>query len=99
MIVPWSRYWASLSLLTAFALLGMYWVMASLAGGWWLHAGRDRFPLSPEAIERIRARKIRKQARDEERDEQARAHGHPRVAQAPRPAPGVPRDEQRQGTV
>lgn len=72
MIVPWSRYWTSIGLLGAFALLGVYWVMASLAGGWWLHAGRDRFPLSPEAVERIKARKIRKQARDERRAEQWR---------------------------
>ncbi len=94
MIVPWSRYWASLSLLTAFALLGMYWVMASLAGGWWLHAGRDRFPLSPEAIERIKARKIRKRARDEQR----REHGRPRAVKAPCPAQEVRRDAQRRGT-
>ena len=72
MIVPWSRYWTSIGLLGAFALLGVYWVMASLAGGWWLHAGRERFPLSPEAVERIKARKIRKQARDERRAEQWR---------------------------
>ncbi len=72
MIVPWSRYWTSIGLLGAFALLGVYWVMASLAGGWWLHAGRERFPLSPEAVERIKARKIRKEARDERRAEQWR---------------------------
>ncbi len=72
MIVPWSRYWTSIGLLGAFALLGVYWVMASLAGGWWLHAGRERFPLSPEAVERIKAREIRKQARDERRAEQWR---------------------------
>ena len=67
MIVPWSRYWASINLLGAFALLGAYWVAASLAGGWWLHDGRARFPLSPEAIERIKARK---RARDTRRAEQ-----------------------------
>lgn len=67
MIVPWSRYWASISLLGAFALLGAYWPVASLAGGWWLHDGRARFPLSPEAIERIKARK---RARDTRRAEQ-----------------------------
>lgn len=72
MIVPWSRYWTSIGLLGAFALLGAYWVMASLAGGWWLHAGRERFPLSPEAVERIKAREARKQARDERRAEQWR---------------------------
>lgn len=72
MIVPWSRYWTSIGLLGAFALLGVYWVMASLAGGWWLHAGRERFPLSPEAVERIKAREARKQARDERRAEQWR---------------------------
>ncbi len=72
MIVPWSRYWTSIGLLGALALLGVYWVMASLAGGWWLHAGRERFPLSPEAVERIKARKIRKQARDDHRAEQWR---------------------------
>ena len=72
MIVPWSRYWASISLLGAFALSGAYFVVASLAGGWWLHDGRTRYPLSPEAVERIEARKARKQARDARRAEQWR---------------------------
>ncbi|WP_419554586.1 hypothetical protein [Candidatus Poriferisodalis sp.] len=65
--MPWSRYWTSLSLVGALALVGVYGVVASLAGGWWLHDGRARFPLSPEAVERIKAREVRKQARDERR--------------------------------
>ena len=72
MIVPWSRSWTSISLLDAFALLGAYLVVASLAGGWWLHDGRTRYALSPEAVERIEARKARKQAQDARRAEQWR---------------------------
>ncbi|WP_420621907.1 hypothetical protein [Candidatus Poriferisodalis sp.] len=70
--MPWSRYWTSLSLLGALTLVGVYGVVASLAGGWWLHEGRTRYPLSPEAVERIEARKARKQAQDARRAEQWR---------------------------
>lgn len=72
MTVPLSAYWISPSLAQVLVLVGGYGVLASLTGGWWLHAGRTRFPLSAEAVERIEAREIRKQARDERRAEQWR---------------------------
>ena len=62
MVIPWSRYWTSISLIGAIALVIAYGAVASLVGGWWLHEGRTRFPLSPEAVLRIEARKARKQA-------------------------------------
>ena len=72
MIIPWSRSWTSISLVGAIALVVAYWAVASLVGGWWLHAGRARFRLRLEAVQRIEARKPRKQARDAHRAEQWR---------------------------
>ena len=69
MVIPWSRYWTSISLVGAIALVIACGVATSLIGGWWLHDGRNRFPLSPEAVQRIEARK---EARDAHRADQWR---------------------------
>ena len=46
------------------AAMIIWWVLHTLVAAWWLHEGRDRYPFSPAAVERIQARADRKQQRE-----------------------------------
>ena len=65
-------YWRPGNYQALIALLAVCFVLQPLIGAWWLHRGRDLFPLSPAAVERMEARADRKMRRQTRRIERWR---------------------------